>query len=120
MTTTSNPYRGFRFPPEIINRAVWLYPCFSLSLREVELILAARGIQVSYETIREDLERVAERNRLIQRVNRIIKGVEDDVRTLHVGSASECPRRFSPRSIVRGPRRSCGRWLPAVSSSSAT
>src|ERR687897_2579689 len=52
MTTTSNPYRGFRFPAEIINQAVWLYHCFSLSLREVELILAARGIVVSYETIR--------------------------------------------------------------------
>ena len=47
MSTTFNAYRGFRFPPEIINQAVWLYHCFSLSLREVELILAARGIVVS-------------------------------------------------------------------------
>jgi putative transposase len=53
MITTSNPYRGFRFPAEIINQAVWLYHCFCLSLRDVELILAARGIQVSYKTIRE-------------------------------------------------------------------
>ena len=53
MSTTPNPYRGFRFPAEIISQAVWLYHCFSLSLREVELILAARGIEVSYETIRE-------------------------------------------------------------------
>jgi putative transposase len=53
MSTTSNPYRGYRFPAEIINQAVWLYHCFSLSLRDVELILAARGIVVSYETIRE-------------------------------------------------------------------
>jgi putative transposase len=53
MSTTPNPYQGFRFPAEIINQAVWLYHCFSLSLREVELILAARGIVVSYETIRE-------------------------------------------------------------------
>jgi putative transposase len=52
MSTPSNPYRGYRFPAEIINQAVWLYHCFSLSLREVELILAARGIVVSYETIR--------------------------------------------------------------------
>jgi putative transposase len=51
MSTTSNPYRGIRFPAEIINQAVGLYHCFSLSLREVELILAA--IVVSYETIRE-------------------------------------------------------------------
>lgn len=53
MSTASNPYRGFRFPAEIISEAVWLYHCFSLGLREVELILAARGIKVSYETIRE-------------------------------------------------------------------
>jgi putative transposase len=52
MSTRSNPYHGFRYPAEIINQAVWLYHCFSLSLREVELILAARGIVVSYETIR--------------------------------------------------------------------
>src|SRR3954451_21982802 len=53
MATSSNPYRGFRFPAEVIQHAVWLYHCFSLRLRDVELILAARGIVVSYETIRE-------------------------------------------------------------------
>ena len=47
MSTTSNPYHGFRFPTEIINQAIWLYHCFSMILREVELILAARGIVVS-------------------------------------------------------------------------
>ena len=45
-------YHGFRFPAEIIAHAVWLYHCFSLSLREVETILAQRGIVVSYESIR--------------------------------------------------------------------
>jgi len=49
MTLSPNPYRGFRFPPAVIEHAVWLYHCFSLSLRDVELILAARGIVVSYE-----------------------------------------------------------------------
>jgi putative transposase len=53
MTTSPNPYRGFRFPPEVIEHGVWLYHCFSLSLRDVELIVAARGIVVSYESIRE-------------------------------------------------------------------
>ena len=53
MSTSSNPYRGFRFPAEIIEQAVWLYHCFTLSLRDVELILAARGVVVSYETIRD-------------------------------------------------------------------
>lgn len=53
MSTPTNPYPGFRFPAAIINEAAWLCHCCSLSLREVELILAARGIEVSYETIRE-------------------------------------------------------------------
>jgi putative transposase len=53
MTTQPSPYRGFRYPAEVIEYAVWLYHCFSLSLRDVELILAARGVVVSYETIRE-------------------------------------------------------------------
>jgi len=53
MTTSPNPYRGFRFPAEVIQHAVWLYHCFSLSLRDVEIILAARGVVVSYETIRD-------------------------------------------------------------------
>ncbi|WP_215732096.1 hypothetical protein [Mesorhizobium loti] len=48
-----NPSWGFRYPAEIVNQAVWLYHCFSLSLRDVELILAGRGVVVSYETIRE-------------------------------------------------------------------
>ncbi len=53
MTATSNPYRGFRYPADVIEHAVWLYHCFSLSLRDVETILAARGVVVSYESIRE-------------------------------------------------------------------
>ena len=40
-----------RFPAEIISHAVWLYHVFSLSLRDVELILAKRGVVVSYETV---------------------------------------------------------------------
>jgi putative transposase len=46
-------YRGYRFPPDIIQRAVWLYFRFSLSFRDVEDLLAERGIEVSYETIRQ-------------------------------------------------------------------
>ena len=41
-----------RFPAGIISHAVWLYHVFSLSLRDVELLLAERGVVVSYETIR--------------------------------------------------------------------
>ena len=46
-------YRGYRFPPDIISQAVWLYHRFSLSFRDVEDLLAERGITVSYETIRQ-------------------------------------------------------------------
>jgi hypothetical protein len=53
MTISPNPYRSFRFPAEIIEHAIWLYQCCSLSLREVELIQAARGVVVSCESIRE-------------------------------------------------------------------
>jgi DNA methylase len=45
-------YRGHRFPAEVISYAVWLYFRFPLSLRIVEEILAARGICVTYETVR--------------------------------------------------------------------
>ena len=45
-------YSGYRFPPEIIQQAIWLYLRFSLSFRDVEDLLAERGITVSYETVR--------------------------------------------------------------------
>jgi len=45
-------YHGHRFPPEIIRQAVWLYLRFTLSFRDVEDLLAERGLDVSYETIR--------------------------------------------------------------------
>jgi putative transposase len=48
----ANPYRGYRFPEEIISQCVWLYFNLSVSLREVELMMAFRGIHLSYETIR--------------------------------------------------------------------
>jgi putative transposase len=45
-------YDGYRFPPAIIYQAIWLYLRFTLSFRDVEDLLAERGITVSYETIR--------------------------------------------------------------------
>jgi putative transposase len=45
-------YSGYRFPPEIIHQAIWLYLRFPLSLRDVEDLLAERGVAVSYETVR--------------------------------------------------------------------
>lgn len=45
-------YARHQFPPEIIRHAVWLYLRFTLSYRDVEELLAGRGLDVSYETIR--------------------------------------------------------------------
>src|SRR3981081_539240 len=45
-------YRRHRFPPEIIQHAIWLYLRFTLSYRDVEDRLAERGLDISYETVR--------------------------------------------------------------------
>jgi DDE domain len=45
-------YRRHRFPPEIIQHAIWLYLRFTLSYRDVEELLAQRGLDISYETVR--------------------------------------------------------------------
>jgi putative transposase len=52
MTPEPSSYHRHRFPAEIISHAVWLYHVFSLSLRDVELILAERGVVVTHESIR--------------------------------------------------------------------
>src|SRR6266700_2914866 len=53
MRTSVSPYHRHRFPAEIISHSVWLYFRFSLSFRDVEEMLAMRGVALSYETIRE-------------------------------------------------------------------
>ncbi len=54
---TTPSYKGFRFPQEIISHAVWLYHRFNLSFArrapDVEELLAARGVIVTYETVRQ-------------------------------------------------------------------
>ncbi len=52
MTNAERRYRRHRFPIEIVSHAVWLYHRFCLSLRDVEDLLAERGVEVTYETIR--------------------------------------------------------------------
>lgn len=52
MKRDPDPHYRHRFPAEIISYAVWLYHSFSLSFRDVELVLAERGVTVSYETVR--------------------------------------------------------------------
>jgi len=45
-------YKGYRYPIEVIGHAVWLYHRFALSLRDVEELMLARGVMLTYETIR--------------------------------------------------------------------
>ena len=52
MNQSRNPYKRYRVPAEIIQYAVWLYYRFNLSHRNIEDLLAKRGIIVSYESIR--------------------------------------------------------------------
>lgn len=52
MNSKKSSYHGYRYPAEIISHSVWLYHRFCLSLRDVEDLLAERGIEVSYESIR--------------------------------------------------------------------
>jgi len=53
MRKPPNPHYRHRFPAELISHAVWLYHVFSLSFRDVELLLAERGVKVSYESVRQ-------------------------------------------------------------------
>ena len=53
MTSQPPSYRGYRFPPEIISHAVWLYHRFGLSFRDVEDLLAERGVSVTYESVHQ-------------------------------------------------------------------
>ena len=55
MTAQPPSYRGYRSPPEIISHAVWVYHRFDLSFRDVEDLLAERGVTVTYESIRLSL-----------------------------------------------------------------
>ncbi|MFT6925458.1 MAG: putative transposase [Psychromonas sp.] len=56
----SNIYAGYRYPAQSISHAVWLYHRFTLSFRDIEELLSDRGIVVSYETIRQWCEKMAQ------------------------------------------------------------
>ena len=60
MKPSPDPHFRHRFPTELISHAVWLYHVFSLSLRDVELLLAERGIIVSHETVRRWCQKCGE------------------------------------------------------------
>jgi len=71
-------YRRHRFPPEIIQHAVWLYFRFTLSYRDIEDLLAERGIDVSYETIRRWVEKFG--NEYAKRLNNRIENSHQPTR----------------------------------------
>ncbi|MCU7814523.1 MAG: DDE-type integrase/transposase/recombinase [Candidatus Thiodiazotropha sp. (ex Rostrolucina anterorostrata)] len=52
MSKSDNPYYRHRFPPEVISHAIWLCHRFTLSFRDIEEMLAVRGVQTSYESVR--------------------------------------------------------------------
>jgi transposase-like protein len=51
LSMTHLSYRRHRFPPSIIQHAIWLYLRFTLSYRDVEDLLAERGLDISYEGV---------------------------------------------------------------------
>ena len=64
-------YKRHRFPPEIIQYAVWLYHRFSLSHRDIEDLLAERGISVSYESIHDTSQYANNRAELSHQPTRV-------------------------------------------------
>jgi putative transposase len=63
----TNIYAGYRYSPQIISHAVWLYHRFTLSLCDIEELLAARGVKVSYRQLRNHQKLVSEiRSKILQ------------------------------------------------------
>ncbi len=60
MKPSPDPDYRHRFPAEVISYAVWLYHVFSVSLRDIELLLAERGVTVSYATVRRWCQKFGE------------------------------------------------------------
>ena len=56
-------YRRHRFPPVVIQHAIWLYLRFTLSYRDVEELLAERGLDISYESVRSWVLKIRTSNR---------------------------------------------------------
>jgi putative transposase len=77
-------YRRHRFPPEIIQNAIWLYLRFTLSYRDVEELLAERGLDISYETVRRWVLKfgpaIARRLRRRRSHLRLVRGIRESAR----------------------------------------
>src|SRR5438067_5266782 len=111
-TSARTRYAGYRFPAEIIGHAVWLYFRFPLGLRMVEELLAARGIIVSHETVRQWARKFGQpfanqiRRRLPQVASR--RGRAQDRRGEALVVASRRPDRRRARRFGPTPTRQAG------------
>ena len=117
MTTRARDrYAGYRFPAEIIGHAVWLYFRFPLGLRMVEELLAARGIIVSHETVRQWARKFGQQfaNRIRRRLPRTSDKWHLDEVVLKISGvkhwlASRGPDRHCARRSGATPARQAGR-----------
>ena len=85
-------YSGYRFPPDIIQRAVWMYLRFTLSFRDVEELLAERGIEVTYEGVVTLLNAGTMSCPLVH-VNRQHRPRSSTPRTPRLGRGGRCEQR---------------------------
>ena len=85
-------YTGYRFSAEIISHAVWLYFRFPLGLRMLEELLAARGIIVSHETVRQWARKFGQQfaNQIRRRLPRIGDKWHLDEVVLKIAGVSGC------------------------------
>src|SRR6201982_3970631 len=110
--TTPAParYTGYRFPAEIISHAVWLYFRFPLGLRMVEELLAARGIIVSHETVRQWARKFGQQfaNRIRRRLPRTGDKWHLDEVVLKIAGVKHWLWRAAPSSRVVSLQCKCG------------
>ena len=116
MTTAARArYSAYRFPAEIISHAVWLYFRFPLGLRMVEELLAARGIIVSHETVRQWARKFGQQfaNRIRRRLPRVGDKRHLDEVVLKIAGQMRPPRVMITDKLAL--RRQKGRSCPASS-----
>jgi len=101
-------YSGYRFPPEIIQHAIWLYLRFTLSFRDVEDLLAERGIMVSYETVRRWVNHFGRAVRFIFGRPAKESRIEPGSRQSRFEPRQALPREGAPRNGPEGDGADCG------------
>src|ERR1700680_4671501 len=89
---TDISYRRHRFPPIVIQHAVWLYLRFTLSYRDVEELLAERGLDVSYESVRR---------KGWSRISCAPTALPSDTSGLPATMSRACDRTIGPRTRTR-------------------